>query len=213
MIPYEGFVLGVGTGAVCLGTCGPVLIPFLMGEARTVWQNAGVTAAFLSGRLIAYLLVGLLSGIAGITLLNPLRLKPCFIGSLFVLLSISMLFYGFFRFKQVCLGHNPGMSHNWRPGKGIGLFPFLVGMLTGLNLCPPFLLAIAAATQTGKWTGGIAYFFFFFLGTLLFFIPLPFVGFFRKSQATRVIGKFASIVAGLYYLYKGSILILGCVAA
>jgi len=213
MIPYEGFVLGVGTGAVCLGTCGPVLIPFLMGEARTVWQNVGVTAAFLSGRLIAYLLVGLISGIAGMTLLNPLRQKPCFMGSLLLLLAMTMLLYGFLQFKQICLGHKPGLWHNWSRAKGIGFLPFLGGMLTGLNLCPPFLLAIAAAVETGKWTGGIVFFFFFFLGTLVFFVPLPFLGYFRKIQTVRVIGKFASLVAGFYYLYNGSILIIGCFAS
>lgn len=213
MIPYEGFVLGISTGTACLGTCGPVLIPFLMGEARTTLQNVWTTAVFLLGRLMAYLMVGMLSGIAGMTLMHQFLHKPVFIGSLFVLLGLNMLFYGFFRYKELCLGHSPRRVHHCIQTKGIRFLPFISGMLTGLNICPPFLLAVAAATETGRWTGGIVFFLFFFMGTLLFFVPLPFLGFFRKNQIVRLIGKFASLVAGFYYFYRGTILIVGYVTA
>jgi hypothetical protein len=32
---------------------------------------------------------------------------------------------------------------------------------------------------------------------------MPFLGFFRRKQVLQVIGKFAAILAGLLYLYKG----------
>jgi hypothetical protein len=62
--------------------------------------------------------------------------------------------------------------------------------------------------DTGSIAGGLWFFFLFFLGTTLYFIPLPFIGFFRRQQVLRVIGKFAAIIAGTLYLYKGIVLLL-----
>jgi hypothetical protein len=54
----EGFILGLSTGAVCVAYCGPVLLPFILGEGTTVIQNAKSVGLFLGGRLLAYILVG-----------------------------------------------------------------------------------------------------------------------------------------------------------
>ncbi len=35
----EGFILGLSTGAVCVAYCGPVLLPFILGEGTTILQN------------------------------------------------------------------------------------------------------------------------------------------------------------------------------
>jgi len=75
--------------------------------------------------------------------------------------------------------------------------------VTGMNICPPFLLAITGAVETGEITGSIAFFTMFFLGTGIYFIPLPFIGFFRRQQVLRIIGKFAAILAGILYIFKG----------
>ena len=47
----SGFILGLSTGVVCLAYCGPVLIPFLMGEGKGVYKNIGSVSLFLLGRL------------------------------------------------------------------------------------------------------------------------------------------------------------------
>jgi sulfite exporter TauE/SafE len=204
----SGFLLGLSTGVVCLAYCGPVLIPFLMGEGNTINRNLGSVALFLAGRLVAYVLIGLLAGIIGSTLLQPSATKTVFMGMVYIILSILLILYGFHRFREVCLGRS-GLQFKKNKGRRWNfLIPFSGGFATGLNLCPPFLLAVTEAADTGKITDSILFFIMFFIGTAVYFLPLPFIGFFRRQQVLRIIGKFAAIFAGIFYLYKGIILLL-----
>lgn len=65
----QAFILGISNGAVCIAYCAPVLIPFLFGEGKGVWQNFSVVAQFLSGRLLGYLLFGVIAWAVGQTIL------------------------------------------------------------------------------------------------------------------------------------------------
>jgi len=203
-----GFLLGLGTGVVCLAYCGPVLIPYLMGEGKGLSGNIGSVSLFLFGRLAAYLIIGLLSGIIGSTLLQPSVEKTVFLGILYILLAILLIVYGFHRFREVCLGRSQLTFKESNSRRWPFLVPIAGGFATGINLCPPFLLAITGAVETGKIGGSLLFFFMFFLGTTVYFIPLPFIGFFRKQQVLRIIGKFAAILAGLLYLYKGVLMLI-----
>jgi sulfite exporter TauE/SafE len=202
----EGFLLGLSTGAVCLSYCGPVLIPFMMGEGRSVAGNSVTVGLFLGGRLLAYTLVGLAAGLVGTTLLQPSSLKSVFFGILYIILAISMIAYGFYRFREICLGQKVSIkSHT---GRWPHLVPVAGGFATGLNICPPFLLALAGAVDSGHVSSSLIFFLMFFLGTSVFFIPMPFIGFFRKQHVLRVVGKFASLLAGFIFLYKGIIILI-----
>jgi len=202
-----GFLLGLSTGVVCLAYCGPVLVPYLMGEGNNISRNVGSVSLFLFGRLAAYLIVGILSGIIGSTLLQPSTIKTVFLGILYVLLAIMLIVYGFHRFRQLCLGRSQSSVKKSNARRWPFLLPLTGGFATGLNLCPPFLLAITGAVETGKIGGSLLFFFMFFLGTAVYFVPLPFIGFFHRQQVLRIIGKFASVLAGLIYLYKGVIML------
>ena len=203
----EGFILGLSTGVVCLAYCGPVLIPFLLSEANTLLNNTFTVLLFLAGRLLAYVVVGLLAGLAGAKLMQPSSLQTVFYGILYIILALLMIAYGFYRFREICLGHTriTGKVYFQR-------WPYLVpvvgGFATGINLCPPFLLAITGAVQSGAVLTSLLFFLMFFLGTSLYFVPLPFIGFFRRQQVLRIVGKFAAIIAGIIYLYKGIIFLV-----
>ena len=208
MLYSSGFILGLSTGVVCLAYCGPVLIPYLMGEGKTVYKNIGSVSLFLLGRLAAYLVVGILAGIIGSTFLQPSAVTTVFLGILYILLSLLMIVYGFHRFREICLGRSQLTFQKNHARRWPFLLPLTGGFATGLNLCPPFLLAIAGAMESGKIAGSFFFFFLFFLGTSLYFIPLPFIGFFHKQKVLRIIGKFAAILAGIIYLYKGIIMLI-----
>jgi len=204
----SGFLLGLSTGVVCLAYCGPVLIPFLMGEGSTINRNLGSVALFLAGRLLAYMLIGILAGIIGSTLLQPSIIKNVFMGMVYIILSVLLILYGFHRFREVCLGRSRPQFKKSKGRRWNFFIPMSGGFATGLNLCPPFLLAITGAADTGKIAGSILFFIMFFIGTAVYFLPLPFIGFFRRQQVLRIIGKFAAIFAGIIYLYKGIILLI-----
>jgi len=115
---------------------------------------------------------------------------------------LFMIAYGFYRFREICLGQKQQKIQQ-RFSRWPFVIPLAGGFFTGLNLCPPFLLAITGAVETHRLFGSLLFFFMFFLGTSLYFIPMPFLGFFKRKQVLQVIGKFAAILAGLLYLYKG----------
>ncbi|MBN1790182.1 MAG: sulfite exporter TauE/SafE family protein [Bacteroidales bacterium] len=204
----SGFILGLSTGVVCLAYCGPVLIPYLMGEGKGIYKNIGSVSLFLLGRLAAYLLVGILTGMIGHVILQPSVTKTVFVGVLYIILSLLMIVYGFHRFREICLARSQLIDQKIHTRRWPFLLPLTGGFATGLNLCPPFLLAITGAMETGKVSSSALFFFLFFLGTSVYFIPLPFIGFFRKQQVLRIIGKFAAVFAGIIYLYKGIIMLI-----
>jgi sulfite exporter TauE/SafE len=203
-----GIILGLSTGAVCLAYCGPVLFPFLLGEGAKVVTNGVFVLLFLLGRLFAYLIVGGLAGIVGVRLFQFPDGHAIAIGLIYILLATLLILYGLYRFKEVCLGK---AGKNILPGIWKN-FPYLVplagGVITGLNLCPPFLLAFTQAAQTGSILHSLIFFLWFFIGTSLYFIPLPFIGFFRRREVLRIVGKFAAILAGIFYLYQGIFMLL-----
>jgi sulfite exporter TauE/SafE len=88
-------------------------------------------------------------------------------------------------------------------------FPLTLGLLTGLNLCPPFLLAFTSAVLEGNLWGSLVFFSAFFLGTSLYFVPIPLLGLVKRNGVVRNIGKMAAGVIGAYYLYLGIIILLG----
>jgi len=208
MHPSEGFILGLSTGAVCIAYCGPVLVPYLMGEGKSALKNTVIVALFLSGRLAAYLLVGILAGFLGEAFLQTSGFKNILMGIANMALSVMLLLYGFYRFKEVCLGKSQPMIEKMVGARWPYLVPLAGGAITGINICPPFLLAFTQAASLHQMADSVFYFFMFFIGTSLYFIPFPFIGFFKRQQVLRIIGKFAAIFAGLYYFYQGFFMLI-----
>jgi sulfite exporter TauE/SafE len=204
----EGIILGLGTGTICLAYCGPVLIPYLFGENRNIPTNFYYVFLFLTGRLAAYIAVGFIAGTAGTLFLQPSGLKILFIGISYIVLSVLLIIYGFYQFKEVCLGKTQTKFALKYAKNRPFLVPIIGGILTGVNICPPFILAITKAAAAHNIGDSILFFLLFFLGTSVYFIPLPFIGIFKRQQVLRIIGKFASILAGLLYLYKGVLMII-----
>jgi sulfite exporter TauE/SafE len=200
---FEGFFLGLSTGVVCLATCGPLLVPYLMGEGNRIRRNFLSLSLFLGGRLVAYLFTGLLAGIAGKTVLQPSDTRNYLIATSFIVLSLLMMLYGFHRFGEICLGTKSRKLMKQTRIHWPMMVPLIGGVVSGLNICPPFLLAITKAIETGQIAASVRLFFMFFLGTSVYFLPMPFLGFFRRQEVLKIIGKFAAILTGIYYFYMG----------
>jgi len=200
---YDGILLGLSTGSVCLAYCGPVLIPYMLGENNTISRNYLDVSLFLAGRLAAYIAIGFITGVLGKFLLQPSPLSSMITGISYIVLSLLLILYGFYQFKEVCLGRSKSRMDSASGKNKTILVPLTGGILTGLNICPPFVLAIAKAAALHNITKSTVFFILFFAGTSVFFIPLPFLGFFKRQQVLRTIGKFAAILSGVVYLYKG----------
>jgi len=204
----RGFLLGLSSSAVCLSACAPVLVPFLLGEARAVKADFLALGAFLSGRLVGYLAFAILAWSVG-ALLHP---EPATFARLiaiaYVLLGALMVLYGALRPKVWCASSAARWIGRWGPSAKAmtwpPLMPAILGLLTGLNLCPPFLLAFTEAASARNIYGSLLFFFSFFLGTSLLFVPFPILGVLRKYPAMQIVGRLTAVVVGIIYCSIGA---------
>jgi len=204
----EAFLLGLSNGSVCLAYCSPVLVPCLMGGVGGDGLRSDflVVIRFLTGRLLGYLLFGVVAWGLGRSLVHTSRFQGVIIGCSYVALSILLVAYALFNRKPSC-GSSRVAALTVRMSPS--LFPAAAGLASGLNLCPPFLLALIASAEAGTLAGSLLFFLAFFVGTSLFFIPAPFLGMLRRFPAVRIVGKMAAGIIGCYYFLAGLVMLLG----
>ena len=207
----EGFLLGLASGGTCLAYCAPVLVPLMLGVGQPSRGNGVLLAKFLFGRLGGYLLFGLLAWWTGQRILDDPVWRSILFGSAYVILAGLLLYFGLAKAPMSCaLGL--GGPRKWL-ARWPALLPLGMGFFTGLNLCPPFLLAFAGAAFTGSLGASLLLFATFFIGTSIYMLPLPFLGAFHRHAAVSWIGKMAAVLMALYYLYSGILSFLGGIAS
>lgn len=203
----KGFLLGLANGGVCLAVCLPVFVPYVLSAPRTAVQNLPGLGQFLLGRLASYFLWALLAGPAGKLGSSHAPTRAIVIGLAFLAGSLLLMRYGFRERKPGCaVGALRGRLTR-RAAHLPRLMPGLLGCLTGLNLCPPLILAFATAAETGSVLASLWFFLTFFLGTALYFLPTPFLSVLARVHSLRIIGRLAVGVMGVYYLYCGLMLL------
>jgi len=204
----QGFLLGLANGASCLAACVPVLLPYLVGEGRAVRGNFVAVVSFLSGRLAGYLIFAAFAWKTG----QWLRISPkgsLVSGSIYVILAIVLVVYGFRSAENRCAAESMQGRLSSAFSRWPSSLPALMGLLTGLSLCPPFLAALAGAASQLTLMASMLFFFAFFIATSLYLAPFPFAGLLGRSPAIRLTGRLAAGIMGIYYLYKGLIMIYG----
>lgn len=192
----NGFLLGLSSGVFCIGYCYPVLMPLVFSQehysfTRTVF-SIGI---FLSGRLIAYLFIGFACGIIGSTFSNVAvhltRITPFLYGGL----ALFLIAYGVASFSH---------HHRWCrfTKKNMGKSFFLTGLVTGMHLCPPFLVAITLAVSFSDLIRSMLYFLSFFIATALFMVPLFILSPLSRIKEVRIANRIIAVVCGLWFLYR-----------
>jgi sulfite exporter TauE/SafE len=207
----QGFMLGLANGTSCLAFCIPVLVPFLLHQGKNVRQNIVTLLVFLGGRLGGYILFALLAWATGNVLLTAANMQTLVVGAAYVGLSILLLASVFF--PRIASSDICNIKEARSLFKGHPAFlPLGMGFLAGLKVCPPLLLAFAAATNLGSLAGSLLLFLAFFLGTSIYFLPLIFLGSLNRVPDLRFVGRLASAIVAVYYLFSGAILLAGGVS-
>lgn len=190
----EGWLLGLSTGPYCLGACAPFVVPYLFAEGRSDWRkNAKVIGEFLLGRLLAYLLFGAIVGWIG-GLLRPHLTQQIASASL-GLTSLLLLVYAVTQQMpqwKICAW----ILHSLPRIR----IPLLLGFLIGINVCPPFFVAVARLLQVGQITGGVIFFFGFFAGTTLYMLPLLGLTPLTSKVRFQRIGALSAILVAGWFL-------------
>lgn len=190
--------LGFSSGGFCLGFCLPVILPLLLGTGVRGYGRIAVRILyFLGGRLVAYAGVGIIAGMLGGKLNLPVFFRTALLPMSYLFLGLLMIIYGitsldpFVRWK-FCRMIQPQLNTGW--------FLFFPGILAGISPCPPFLLALANVFDYGGVLNGALFFFIFFLGTSVYFLPLLFAGLAVRFETVRLAARMVAIITGLYFV-------------
>jgi sulfite exporter TauE/SafE len=195
-VAIQGISLGLSTGLFCLAYCAPVFVPLIISDQRGIGQSARVLFELALGRLVAYLAFGVVVGYLGMHLEGPFFQKV--FGIAMVILSAFLLLYvATKRWPHLALCH-------WVNGRYFQ-FPIIFGFFTGINICPPFLLAISYTFGLRSMVKGLLLFGGFFLGTsvyLTLLLPLGYLGLWRNL---RLIALVTALLSGAFFFLMGLI--------
>ncbi len=187
-----------------MSSCGPVLVPWLAAESQGYRGTAGRLAVFLGGRLAGYLLFAVLVWGLGLALPVEPRPRALIFGAVQLALAGMLAYYALARRKPRRGGLPPAelVSIAAKPPAPRGAAA-LLGLLTGLNLCPPFLVAAVRAAESPSLPVTMVFFLLFFLGTLVWFPPLIVLGALRRTAAVATVARMTMLILAAYYAYLG----------
>jgi sulfite exporter TauE/SafE len=197
MVILRALMLGLSSGLSCLGHCFPVLAPLLLSQKQSSrgW-SARLLLLFLLGRLTAYCLFGLLTGLLGRQIGTLPIIRSYVLPSLMLLLGLLMVLYGitqgFPRLKW-CRVPSRYIQGPW--------LLLIVGFLTGIDLCPPFLLSLSYALTLGEVSQALIFYLFFFLATSLYVLPFLLSPLLSRFTDLRTAARGAAVIAGLWFAY------------
>lgn len=191
----EGFLLGLSTGTICLLTCAPIYLPYLVSEDRNLKKSLGKVLEISAGRFVAYLLFGAAAGWLGSYL--PQQQRTLFTGISYILLSIFMV-------TNAIRTHRADKQCRIPKWMKVTHSAFMLGIFTGVNFCPSFLIALTKSVDLGGAIGGTMLFMGFFLGTTLFLIPLALSGLLTIVGTVKRVARIISVLIAVWFIWQGA---------
>jgi hypothetical protein len=197
----EALALGLATGPVCLASCGPVVVPWMLTQAGDGRGSAVQLAIFLGGRLTGYLLFAGAAWLAGTAISAQWTAGGWLFGCVQLALAVALLVFVAGWPHRRCM---TGSSQNElvqigrtakKPSRGAAT----LGLLTGISLCPPFLVAGVRASQLHSLAAALLFFAMFFVGTALWMAPMLALGFIRRNPAILLVARISAVFLAGYY--------------
>jgi hypothetical protein len=141
---------------------------------------------------------------------------PHLIGLVYVLMAGVLAWYAY-SVRRNCAGScspsklvtiGGAVDESGNTQKGIAGVAML-GFLTGLNFCPPFVVAGIRAAELGSLSGALLFFAVFFAGTSIWFVPIAGLGCVVRNQALITVARMTMGLVAFYYLALGLYMLLG----
>jgi hypothetical protein len=205
----EALALGLASGPACMAACGPVLVPSLLTTRPGLKPNSGFLFSFLAARLLGYLLFAVVAWELGMLIALPPRFRVLLMGAVDVALAGVLLWYAYAA-RHDCSGMCPSskLVQIDRPNNRTALGAAGLGLLTGLNLCPPFVTAGVRAAELGSLLQALL-FFAAFLGTSAWFVPFAAFSCVARNQGVLIVARMAMVLIALFYLSLGIAMLIG----
>ncbi len=193
-ILFEGLFFGFATGATCLASCAPIYLPYLLTEDRKISSSIMAVVEISAGRFFSYLTFGALAGFTGSVISGTNR--SLYTSIAYILLSAYLLLTTY-------RTHNEHKKCAVPKIAKISKSAFLLGILTGINFCPSFLIALSRVLDIGGVINGMLLFFGFFISTSLFLLPLAFVNVLTKIHIIKKYARYAALLVAVIYTILG----------
>ncbi|MGB2679004.1 MAG: sulfite exporter TauE/SafE family protein [Candidatus Acidiferrum sp.] len=206
----EAFLLGLASGPACVASCGPVVVPSLLAEGAGWRLNARYLTSFLGTRFLGYLLLATVAWELGVLVSPPPVARTLIYGGIHVLLGVALLWYARSIGRgcaHACAGS--GLVSIDRVGKRGVPGAAVLGFLTGVSLCPPFVAAGLRAAQLGSIAAALLFFAVFFVATTLWFVPFVGLVCVRRNASVIFVARTAMVLVALYYLLAGIAMLAG----
>jgi hypothetical protein len=210
----DALALGLASGPACLAACGPVLVPSLLAGQAGFLPNLRTIAVFLGTRLLGYLLFALVAWEIGALASMLIKPHPQLVGMVYVLMAGVLAWYAY-AVRRNCAGDCStsklvtigGTVDDTGTARTAGVA--MLGFLTGLNFCPPFVVAGIRAAELGSLSGALLFFAVFFAGTSIWFVPIAGLGCVVRNQALVTVARMTMGLVALYYFALGLYMLLG----
>jgi hypothetical protein len=85
----------------------------------------------------------------------------------------------------------------------------VLGFLTGVSLCPPFVAAGLRAAELGSLVAALLFFAVFFVATTLWFVPFVGLGCVRRNASVIFVARAAMVLIASYYALAGIAILMG----
>jgi sulfite exporter TauE/SafE len=200
----DAFILGLSSGSACLATCGMVMFPYLMAGSSGVKRITTDLSVFLITRFIAYFILATLAWYFGQAFFSDPLIRNIVPGILYIVFAVMLVWYSIDKSRNpACPAKIVKTVNNRR------LVPLFLGIVNSFGFCPAlFIILTKSATQVTIVQSYLA-FLAFFIGSSLWFLPLPLAGKIRKREVIKTIGLLATGLAGIIFMIKGITNLIG----
>ena len=200
----DSLILGLSSGSACLATCGMVMFPYMMAGSSGVKRIALDLTLFLLTRFLVYFILATLSWYFGQAFFSNPVVRNIIPGVLYIVFAVMLVWYSISKNRNPdCQAKIVQTVTNHR------LVPILLGIVNSFGFCPAlFIILTKGATQSTLPQSYIA-FLAFFIGSSIWFLPLPLAGKIRKKEVLKNIGILATGLAGIIFMIKGLTNLIG----
>jgi sulfite exporter TauE/SafE len=187
----DAFILGLSSGSACLATCGMVMFPYLMAGSSGVRRITTDLSVFLITRLVAYFILATLAWYFGQAFFSDPVILNIVPGILYIVFAVMLVWYSIDKSSNHACPAKIVKTVNSRR-----LVPLFLGIVNSFGFCPALFIILTKSATQGTIVQSYLAFLAFFVGSSLWFLPLPLAGKVRKKEVLSTIGLLATGLAG-----------------
>ena len=200
----DAFILGLSSGSACLATCGMVMFPYLMAGSAGVKRISLDLSLFLITRFFIYFILATVAWYFGQAIFSNPLVRNIVPGILYIVFAVLLVWYSIGKNRSKDCPAKIVTTVNNR-----SLVPIFLGIVNSLGFCPALLIILTKGATQGTLIQSYISFMAFFVGSSIWFLPLPLAGRIRKKEVLNTVGILATGLAGIIFMIKGLTNLIG----